>query len=480
MTESAPSGVSPRSFLIAGVSAAVVGAAAVMPIGATELSPATILSDVRMTSITTPLEVAIKNTYNFVEPWAAYGAAWGEYILGLPPGLWWVAPGVPFAYYTTEPLVQAGVYSFADVVGLNFAQIGPDINSGISSSPNNAATYGLAWLNSLVPFPPVPPIPPLPGAAVAPSAAAPAAATSLAAAPAASAVTTSIEDAIKNTYNAVEPWVAYGFELSQWVLGFVPGLWWIAPGVDLAYFTIEPLVRAGVYTVADVLGLDFDQIGPDINAGIQTSINNAVTYGLAWLNSLVPFPPLPPFPPRPSAAVDVAAVSASAAAAVQTAALEADASTARNSADAATDEFAAPAAEAPVASIPAAPAEDAPAAKESALVDTAQFQAPSVDDVPVDAAEAAEVAAVEAEAPEAEAAEVAAVEAEAVEAEAVEAEAVEAEAAELAAEVAAPTEAPSLDATADTATPAEDATSASDTADNSERPSRGDRSASRG
>ena len=307
MSQYASAGVSPRSILIAGVSAAIVGAAAVTPVSVPDFSPAKIASAVEMASITTPLEVAIKNTYNFVEPWAAYGAAWGQYVLGLIPGLWWVAPGVPFAYYTAEPLVQAGVFTFADVVGLNFAQIGPDINAGITTSINNGIAYGAAWLNSLVPFPPVPPIPPLPGASVATAAAAlPAAATDLLAAPEASSVTTPIEDAIKNTYNFVEPWVAYGAELTQYVLGFIPGLWWVAPGVDLAYFTIEPLVQAGVYTFADVLGLNFSQIGPDITQGIQQSAQNFVNYGLAWLGSLIPFPPLPPFPPRPGASLAAA------------------------------------------------------------------------------------------------------------------------------------------------------------------------------
>ena len=35
---------------------------------------------------------------------------------------------------------------------------------------------------------------------------------------------------IINVYNAVEPWVAWGYELAQWALSFVPGLWWVAPG----------------------------------------------------------------------------------------------------------------------------------------------------------------------------------------------------------------------------------------------------------
>ena len=459
MSQYASAVVSPRSILIAGVSAAIVGAAAVTPVSVPDFSPAKIASAVEMASITTPLEVAIKNTYNFVEPWAAYGAAWGQYVLGLIPGLWWVAPGVPFAYYTAEPLVQAGVYTFADVVGLNFAQIGPDINAGITTSINNGIAYGAAWLNSLVPFPPVPPIPPLPGASVAAGAAAlPAAATDLLAAPEASSVTTPIEDAIKNTYNFIEPWVAYGAELTQYVLGFIPGLWWVAPGVDLAYFTIEPLVQAGVYTFADVIGLNFAQIGPDISTGVQSSINNAITYGLAWLNSLVPLPPLPPFPPLPGAAVDAGTVSVPAAAAVQTAAFEAEATIAGTS-------------EAPVEKsapvLDAAPAEAAPVT-EAAPVIEAETEAPAA---PAEDAPAADAAAPAVEAP-------------AVEVEAVEAT-IEIEATaetDVAAEVSEPVEAPGVDdPAAESATPADSPTaSGADASDNTERPSRAARSATRG
>lgn len=474
MSQYASAGVSPRSILIAGVSAAIVGAAAVTPVSVPDLSPPKIASAVEMASITTPLEVAIKNTYNFVEPWAAYGAAWGEYVLGLIPGLWWVAPGVPFAYYTAEPLVQAGVYTFADVVGLNFAQIGPDINTGITTSINNGIAYGAAWLNSLVPFPPLPPIPPLPGAAVAPSAAALSAATGLAAAPEASSVTTPIEDAIKNTYNFVEPWVAYGAELTQYVLGFIPGLWWIAPGVDLAYFTIEPLVQAGVYTIADVIGLDFAQIGPDINTGIQTSINNAITYGLAWLNSLVPLPPFPPFPPFPGAAVDASTMSVPAAAAVQTAAIEAESTIAGASES--------PVETAPVETAPVentAPAETAPVTEVETEAEAEAPAAPAEDD------QAAEDAAPAVDAPTVEIEAVEAVESVEAEAPAVEADEATIEAdieTVVSAEVSEPTEASSVDApAADTATPAESpAASSADASDNTERPSRAARSATSG
>ncbi len=434
MNQYATTGVSPRSFLIAGVSAAIVGAAAVTPVSVPDFSPARIAGAIEMASITTPLEVAIKNTYNFVEPWAAYGAAWGQYVLGLIPGLWWLAPGVSFGYYTAEPLVRAGTYSFADVVGLNFAQIGPDINTGIQNSISNGINYGLAWLNSLVPFPPLPPIPPLPGASVAAGAAAlPAAATDLLAAPEASSITTPIEDAIKNTYNFVEPWAAYGAEWAQYILGLIPGLWWVAPGVDLAYYTIEPLVQAGVYTLADVIGLDFAQIGPDISAGIETSINNAVTYGLAWLNSLVPFPPLPPIPPLPGASVAASAASLPAVAAVETVA-----TVATGAAEA----------DAEGTTVTVTDGSDA----------TAQDAAPAVEN------ESPAPAVIEDAAPVAEI--------EATEAEAAEAEATEAEAAP---EVSEPAQDPGQSAPA-----AETTADTDDDADDTGRPSRATRSAGRG
>jgi hypothetical protein len=165
------------------------------------------------------------------------------------------------------------------------------------------------------------------------------------------------ESFIKNTYNAVEPWVAWGFELAQWAMGFVPILWWVAPGIDLAYFTIEPLVQAGVYAFADVVGLNFAQIGPDITAGIKQSVNNFFQYAWNWITSIVPFPPLPPFPPRPGASVSLRAAAATrsvAAAAIATPSTTDVAVTAQEPvAIAAPQEPTAEQAAAPVASAPA-------------------------------------------------------------------------------------------------------------------------------
>lgn len=104
---------------------------------------------------------------------------------------------------------------------------------------------------------------------------------------------------IINAYDALEPWVAYGFELADYALSFVPGLWWIAPAIDLAYFSIEPLVQAGVYSFGYLLDGQFADIGPTLTLGVQEAVNNFVFFGIAWIGSLIPLPPLPPFPPVP-------------------------------------------------------------------------------------------------------------------------------------------------------------------------------------
>ena len=116
----------------------------------------------------------------------------------------------------------------------------------------------------------------------------------------ASAVTVNpISTAIINAYDFAEPWVAYGFELADYALSFVPGLWWIAPAIDLAYFSIEPLVQAGVYSFAYLIDGQFAEIGPTLALGVQEAIDNFIFFGIAWIGSLIPLPPLPPFPPIP-------------------------------------------------------------------------------------------------------------------------------------------------------------------------------------
>jgi hypothetical protein len=130
---------------------------------------------------------------------------------------------------------------------------------------------------------------------------------------------TSAGSVIINTFDALEPWVAYGFELADYALSFVPGLWWIAPAIDLAYFSIEPLVQAVVYSFAYLIDGQFADIGPSLALGVQEAVENFIFFGIAWIGSLIPLPPLPPFPPIPP--FPTASVSAPAQAVSRTAAV---------------------------------------------------------------------------------------------------------------------------------------------------------------
>ena len=123
-----------------------------------------------------------------------------------------------------------------------------------------------------------------------------AAATSAVAAAPAAAASGSLGNTIINAYNALQPWVAWGFELADWALSFVPGLWWIAPAIDLAYFTAEPIVQSLVYSFAYLIDGQAALIGPTIQAGLTEAASNFVTYSFYWFTSLVPLPPFPPFP----------------------------------------------------------------------------------------------------------------------------------------------------------------------------------------
>ena len=117
------------------------------------------------------------------------------------------------------------------------------------------------------------------------------------------AATGSPGDTIINAYNYLEPWVAYGFELADWALGFVPGVWWVSPAVDLAYFTAEPIVQSLVYSFAFLIDGQAELIGPTLQTGVNEAAANFVTYSFYWFTSLVPLPPFPPFPIFPVASV---------------------------------------------------------------------------------------------------------------------------------------------------------------------------------
>jgi hypothetical protein len=130
------------------------------------------------------------------------------------------------------------------------------------------------------------------------------------------AATGSAGEAIINTFNAVEPFVQYGFELAAWAAGYLPWpIGWLGQQINIAYNTGEPIVQALVYSFAYLIDGQFDLIGLTLSYGLNLAVTNFVEGEIAWLLSfLPPLPPLPPPPPFPTAAV----ASRAAAAAVAT------------------------------------------------------------------------------------------------------------------------------------------------------------------
>jgi hypothetical protein len=117
---------------------------------------------------------------------------------------------------------------------------------------------------------------------------------------------TSIGTSIKGIYNAVEPWVQYGFDLAAYAVGWVPYVGWLAPQITIFYHFGERIARSITFNIADWLDgrISFGQ--GLVNVGVDT-FNSFVQLGIDQWNFWLPsLPPLPPFPfastpPEPTA-----------------------------------------------------------------------------------------------------------------------------------------------------------------------------------
>jgi len=124
--------------------------------------------------------------------------------------------------------------------------------------------------------------------------------------PQAAVAAASAGDAIINAYNAIEPWVQWGFEVGAWAVGYVPYAGYFGSQINIAYNTGEPLVQSWVYSFAYLIDGNVSLIGPTLVNGIKQSITNLVQGEIQWiLGYLPPLPPIPPFaavPAGPAAA----------------------------------------------------------------------------------------------------------------------------------------------------------------------------------
>ena len=117
--------------------------------------------------------------------------------------------------------------------------------------------------------------------------------------PAPAPAATNINQAIKNIYNAVEPWVRYGFELAAYAAGWVPYVGWLSPQIIIFYNFGERVVRSITFNLDDwIFGpLPFVQGLANV---ARDSLNALVQLGIDEWNFWLP--PLPPLPPLPFAA----------------------------------------------------------------------------------------------------------------------------------------------------------------------------------
>ena len=107
---------------------------------------------------------------------------------------------------------------------------------------------------------------------------------------------TSIDSTIKNVYNAIEPWVRYGFELATYAVGWIPYVGWLSPQIMIFYNFGERIARSITFNIADWLGGNVSFGQGLINVGIDT-VNSFIQLGIdQWNFWLPPLPPLPPFP----------------------------------------------------------------------------------------------------------------------------------------------------------------------------------------
>ncbi len=119
--------------------------------------------------------------------------------------------------------------------------------------------------------------------------------------------TTSANTAIKNIYNAVEPWVRYGFELATYAVGWVPYVGWLSGQIMIFYNFGERITRSITFNVADWLFGPLPFIQGLTNVA-RDSWNALVQLGIDEWNFFLP--PLPPLPPLPLAARQPAKITA--------------------------------------------------------------------------------------------------------------------------------------------------------------------------
>ncbi|WP_343599125.1 hypothetical protein [Mycobacterium sp.] len=107
-------------------------------------------------------------------------------------------------------------------------------------------------------------------------------------------VLTSIGDNIEGLFNAVEPWVAYGYNYLSYVVGFVPFVGLLAPQIIFFYDLDESVVASLLFNTIGVLEqtVSSGTAQANINADAMAAYAAFVDAENCWFQSIQP-PPLP-------------------------------------------------------------------------------------------------------------------------------------------------------------------------------------------
>lgn len=104
-------------------------------------------------------------------------------------------------------------------------------------------------------------------------------------------------NAIKDVYNLIEPYVAWGVEVAQWAVGWVPWVGLLSGQIGIFYTFGEAIVYSVVFNVADWIGgtVGFGEGLANIAAATSQAVTDLIRDEINWVRSF--FPPLPPLPP---------------------------------------------------------------------------------------------------------------------------------------------------------------------------------------
>jgi len=108
---------------------------------------------------------------------------------------------------------------------------------------------------------------------------------------------TSIGSSIIAIYNAVEPWVEWGFDVAAYAVGWIPYVGWLSGQIPIFYDFGERIARSITYNIANWLDGNISFGQGLINVGIAT-VEAFIQLGIdQWNFWLWPLPPLPPIFP---------------------------------------------------------------------------------------------------------------------------------------------------------------------------------------